>query len=470
MHLDSVKRKTEELAKKYNYSAFMYTEYPHKSFWSREFNGEDARSVLLGAFVRRKDMPLLLYIHIPFCQTRCFYCTCHTIITQDYTAVESYLSFLFMEIDLLHSLFSKNASIPNFCEVHIGGGSPTILNKRDFDRLIEKINLIADIKKLNQFSIEIDPRKINREDLKYYHSKGINRVSFGIQDFNLDVQKAVNRVQPPCVIEDLLTPETRKYFSKGINFDIICGLPWQTKESIRETFERIVKISPERICFNHLHYSPKFAGHQVLMFDGKNGRPHRLPDLYDKKILFLEALEILLSNGYLRLGYDHFAKSRDEVAKAMQKNKMRWNALGVTSGAYSDALGIGLSSWSTIGDSYFQNFLDLPDYKAAVRQGRFPVYRGHRLSRDDMVRRDIIQRLRNFFFLGFRDVEKKYGLSFKEYFKDELSALSQFVKDGILELSDSSIAIMRPGEQFANLVCRIFDKYINRTAEAGQNE
>jgi oxygen-independent coproporphyrinogen-3 oxidase len=383
-------------------------------------------------------------------------------ITNDYERIKNYLDFLFLEIDLFCKFFEENSIIPNFTEIHIGGGSPTILQEKEFGQLLEKLQLIVDLKNLSEFSIEIDPREVNIEKIKFYHTKGIDRISFGIQDFDPDVQKAINRVQPPELVEKLLTPEVRKRFEKGINFDIICGLPLQSQESIRRTFERIVKISPDRICFNYLHYSPKFYKHQMIMIDARNGRPTKLPDVYERKMIFTEALNILLKNGYVRTGYDHFAKPDDEVAKAMKNKTMHWNALGVTSGRYSDVIGIGPHSWSTIGNYYSQNVYELPLYEAAVTKGRFPIYRGYKLNKDDIIRREVIQALRNFFFLDFNDVEKKYNIDFKKYFKEEIVSLAEFIKDGIAELSDKAITITELGQQFTNIVCMNFDSYIKK--------
>ena len=451
------------LAKKYNHDAFMYVEYPHKSFWSEKFNERDFKAGLRSLFLKDKNAPLMLYVHIPYCKRQCFYCTCHTMITNDYERIKNYLNLLFLEIDLFRKFFEENSIIPNFTEVHLGGGSPTILQEKEFGQLIEKLQSIVDIKKLSEFSIEIDPREVNIEKIKFYHSRGIDRLSFGIQDFDLDVQKAINRVQPPELIEKLLTPEVRKLFKKGINFDIICGLPLQSRESIRRTFEKIVKISPDRICFNYLHFSPKFAKHQMIMFDGRDGRPSEVPNLYTRKMLFTEVLNILVSSGYVRTGYDHFAKPDDEVAKAMRNKTMRWNALGVTAGRYSDVIGIGPHSYSTIGNYYSQNVYELPVYEAAVTKGRFPIYRGYKLNKDDMIRREVIQALRNFFFIDFKDIEKKYDIDFRKYFKKEIISLAEFVKDGIAELSDEKITITELGQQFTNVVCMNFDAYLEKT-------
>ena len=291
------------LAEKYTNDLLFYTEYPHKSCWRQKKDDKDFRVGLKNLFSVDENVPLMLYLHIPYCRQQCFYCTCYTMIASDYELVKNYLTLLFKEIDLLRAFFKEYSIVPNFTEVHIGGGSPDFLRKEEFDQLIDKIGTIANIGDLSEFSIEVDPRQATLKLLEYYHAKGIDRLSFGIQDFDPDVQKAINRIQPAEMVEKLLIPKIREYFPKGVNFDILCGLPLQTVESIRRTFETIIKLSPDRICFNYLHYAPKFAKHQMLMIDGKNGRPTRLPDLYERKMIFTQALDLLLAHGYVRTGY-----------------------------------------------------------------------------------------------------------------------------------------------------------------------
>lgn len=448
------------LIRKYGYNAFMYIEYPHKRYWSEEFNDPDFRIALEELFAGDKNVPLLLYVHMPYCQKQCYFCTCHVEITKDYEMVKNYLNVLYREIDLFLSFFDQRSIRPNFREIHLGGGSPTYIYEEEFNELIEKLGSLVDISGLNEFSIEIDPRRVKRDRLKYYHEKGINRISFGVQDFDLDVQRAVNRVQPAKLTENLLTGEIRKCFKHGINFDIICGLPRQTRETMRRTMQKVVEMSPDRICLNYLDYAPKFAPHQLLMPKAE------IPDVYERKVLFLEALEILLGNGYVRTGYDHFAKPTDDVARAMENRTMQWNSLGYTPGRCVDMIGIGVHSYSRVGPDYYsQNVYELESYEAAVARGEFPIYRGHKLNRDDVIRRDIIQQLRSYFRIRYQDVEKKYGIRFREYFKKEETVLEEFARDGIVELSDGGITITELGRQFANLACRSFDKYIRERVE-----
>ncbi|MEW6558264.1 MAG: oxygen-independent coproporphyrinogen III oxidase [Elusimicrobiota bacterium] len=443
------------LIKKYDVSsAFMYGEYPHKNFWSKKFNDTDFRIALKSVFSYRKDIPLLLYVHIPFCRRRCFYCTCRTFVTNDYERVKDYLNYLYREIDLYHEFFDKNSVMPNFREIHFGGGSPTILYRKEFDQLIEKLQPIVNIKNLDEFTIEIDPRVTTKEDLLYYHLKGINRISLGIQDFDPEVQKAVNRIQPLELTENLLIPDIRKKF-KSVNFDIICGLPKQTRESFRKTIDSVIKLSPDRICLLYLIMSPEFSQHQKLMKESE------LPNAYERTMFFVESHQRLINNGYIDIGVDHFAKPTDDVAKGLKNKTLFWSGLGYTPGRYHDIIGIGTSSASRITDYYYaHNIYAIPDYETSITNSKFPIFRGYKLNDDDVLRRNIIHDLRTYFSLNCRDIEQKYSIEFKKYFKEEKTALEEFAKDSIIELSDDTITITETGKHFAPLVCKVFDKFI----------
>lgn len=456
--MDSAREINRELAERYDTSAFMYVEYPHKSFWSREFSEDDLKAGLFDLFVGRRD-PVLLYVHMPYCQKQCLFCTCHVLITSEYERVRAYLDVLYQEIELYRRQFKEWGVRPQFKEIHLGGGSPTFLNEEDFQEMVRRLGTIADVANLDEFSIEIDPRRVKQDRMRFYHRMGINRISFGIQDFDPKVQKAVDRLQPAFLTERLLTPDIRALFPNGVNFDIICGLPHQTVESIRATMETVAAMNPDRVCLNYLDYSPqtvRFAPHQLLMPD------EAIPRGYERKRLFLAAREVLERSGYLRTGYDHFAKPADGVGKAMKEKKMIWNSLGVTPGRCVDLLGIGVHSYSRLGPRFYaQSTYDLGEYERMVLAGHFPVFRGYQLSDDDVLRREVIHALRSYFFVSFQEIEQKFSMVFAEYFRDEIAALSGFVQDGLVEVSPESIKITELGQQFANLVCRAFDRYVS---------
>lgn len=423
--------KATEIQKKYGTTAFMYTEYPHKRFWEKGVEPE------LGG-----DTPSMLYIHIPYCTQLCYFCTCHIEITNNYDKVKTYLEVLYKEIDLL-AKFKFNIK-----EVHLGGGSPTILNKDEFDELIKNLRKLVNIDFLDEFSIEIDPRRVSQEEMVHYANNGINRVSFGVQDFDEEVQEKVNRFQPAKLIEDLITPQIREHFSHGVNFDIICGLPRQTVTTMGDTCLEILRLKPDRICLNYLHYSPEMAKHQILMGE--------LPDFTLRKELFTTALKILVTGGYVRTGYDHFALPADGNAKALKEGKVGWNSLGTNPGNVKDTIGVGVSSIGSIGNTYYQNFYEVADYREAIEAGKLPIFRGHTLTEDELLRRDIIQTLRSYFHVDLN--------GFKHYFTKELKMLEEFEADGLVKVDDTKIKVLEP--EYTNLVCRVFDKFYEGEGKA----
>lgn len=444
----------EDLIRKYDIYAFDYIEYPHKSFWSKRFNGEDLKVGLTELFLFGKNPPLVLYVHIPFCQQMCLFCICHFLITHDYEKIKSYLKLLYQELDLFREFFKTHSITPNFKELYLGGGSPTYLREEEFCELKERLSTVVDFDNLSEFNIEIDPRRVDAERMRFYRRQGINRISFGVQDFDLDVQKAINRVQPPELLQRILTPEVREGFG-SVNFDILCGLPRQTTSTMRRTLDKVIELSPDRISFCFVYYDPKHAPHQVAM-----GRHGPLPNFRQRKEIFEDAVQVLLDRGYVRTGFEHFAKPTDEVARAVEKKTVEYNSLGATSGRCRYLIGLGLHSYSRVGENYYsQNVYEIPEYEAALRERKFPILRGYQLNQDDVIRRDIIQKLRSLFVVDTEEMEKKYNIDFEAYFGAEQVVLKEFARDGMLELKGPTIALTELGKNFSNLVCRIFDKY-----------
>ncbi len=446
------------LSRKYEGDCFWYTEYPHKSFWSTNFGDYQYRQALRSLFSYKKDPPILLYLHIPFCQQMCYFCICHFHITHNYERVKNYLVLLYGEMNLLKEFLKSEGVIPNFQEVYLGGGSPTYLQETEFDQLLGYLETLAPVANLREFAIEIDPRRVNKERMRFYHSRGINRVSFGIQDFDPAVQEAVNRIQPASLIENLLSPEIRTLFRNGINFDIICGLPRQTADSFSRTIEKVIFFNPDRVSLTYITYSPETARHQRIMT-----QRGPLPDLCQKKEFYLIALDLLTRHGYIRSGYDHFAKKTDAVGQAREQKKMIWNSFGFTPGICSDIIGLGEHSYGTLGPHYYsQNFYETEKYAAALNRGEFPAFRGHHLNQDDIIRRNIIHQLRGYFEITVADLEREYQIDFAQYFEREIGDLKELVKDGLVEYDGRKIMVTEPGKQFANLICSRFDSYLRK--------
>lgn len=429
-----------------------YVEYPHKDQWKFDFHPSDFSHALKSLF---SSPSALLYLHMPYCHTQCNFCNCKTIISLDYGKVKSYLEFLMRELDLYSNFCTNNGITSNIREIHMGGGSPTYINEDHFAELKAKIESLVNFKNLNEYSIEIDPRRIGPERMLFYKSMGINRLSFGIQDFDPIVQKAINRIQPDSLIKRLLIPEIRNLFGKGINFDIMCGLPEQTRETFKRTIDKVLEFSPDRVSLLSMGLVPKFSPHQLLM------PLNKIPNYYQTKLMFADAMSALRENGYIRTGYEHFAKPQDEVVSARNQKTMGWNGLGCTPGRYLSVLGLGISALSTFDSGYYaQNIYELDNWKDRLSKNSFPTYRFYGLTPDDILRRHIIQTLRTYFCLNLNDLNREFNIEFDQYFSNEISRLRLFAEDGMVELNDSSIQITEFGTLFTDVIAGIFDAYV----------
>ena len=439
---------------KYNTELYsMYVEYPHKSLWSSCGDDANYRKTLRELLKGERRVPILLYVHIPFCPRLCYFCSCHTYATKDYGRVRRYLDLLFKEMELLAGFLAEHNLRPDVREIHLGGGSPTMLLPEDFDRLLRRLGNLADMRHLDELAMEIDPRYVSRDHLLYYRDRGVNRISFGVQDFDPDVQEAVGRVQPPELLEKLLTPDIRQLFS-SINFDVMWGLPRQTRKTFRETIETVLRFSPDRISLLLLHYAPEVKKNQQMM------KASQFPGHEERTALFLDAVRTLTEEGYVRVGFDHFAKPTDAVAAALKNGEICWNSLGYTPGRYVDVLGIGTGSSSRLTNHYYsQNVYDQKVYEESLENGRFPLLREYELTSDDVVRRDIMHRLRSYFRVDRQEIEDRHGISFNGTFAPELESLRPFIEDGLIADDGRSIEMTEQGKLFTTLVCRVFDKY-----------
>lgn len=445
--------RAKAIFKKYKIKKIVwYPDYPEKVHWTKPFSPSDFEEGLLDFYSQPAS---LLYVHMPYCPRQCLFCNCKTIISLDYNNVENYLEWLYKEIKMHVDFCSRKGLEPHISEIHLGGGSPSYLKEEDFRIYMHNIRTLADVDNLKEISVEIDPRHVKPNEMAFYHSMGINRISFGIQDFNEEVQIDVDRMQPDFLIARLLTPEIRGLFPNGVNFDIMCGLPKQTRESFNDTLDKVIQLSPDRISLLTMNMTPETAPHQLKMSVDK------IPDALTAKIYLLDAIEKFTSNGYVRTGFDHFAKPEDSVAKAQQKGTMRWGSFGCTAGRYQDFLGIGTSSFSRLGARHSaQNVYSLDVWKQMISEGKFPILRGHNQSNDDIIRRDVTQRLRAYPSIKYEDVSTQHGIDFKTYFARELERLSFLVEDGLVELYADGFEMTDFGTLFADFIAEEFDAYV----------
>ncbi|MHA1598897.1 MAG: oxygen-independent coproporphyrinogen III oxidase [Alphaproteobacteria bacterium] len=445
----------ERLIRKYgDRQGSFYTFYPMNGLWKEEAGASAYLDAIDELIETRPDAPLSLYLHFPFCMKQCLFCHCFTVISGDQDDHGKFIDYMLKELNILRQHFDKRGFKPKFSDFHFGGGSPSIIGEDDFLRIWDVLKPLIGPENLQDCSIEIDPRyNMTVERLRFYHRLGFDRISFGVQDFNGRVGKIINRVNPPEMLEGLLTDEVRAMF-KSINFDLIYGLPSQTTEDFKQTVQDAIRLNPDRLAVYVLGHRPDIYRHQ----DGLE-KYHRADSL-EASGMFVDAVNEFLDNGYEFIGIDHMAKTDDELAIAKRQGTLFRNAIGYTPGRSSDIIAIGPSAMSIIGHHYFQNYYTLPSYYEALDRDELPVVRGFIASEDDVLRREII-----FDFLLYEKIDKakfrdEYGVDdFDTYFAPELQELTEFVEDGLVEIDENEIRITDIGRFYQRQVCKVFDLY-----------
>jgi oxygen-independent coproporphyrinogen-3 oxidase len=437
-----------QLIRRYDKAGPRYTSYPTAVAFTT-FTEEAYKA---HAYLSNEDpipLPLSLYFHIPFCDTICFYCACNKIATKDRSLSERYLRYLFKEIEMQAALYDPDRQVE---QLHWGGGTPTFLNHAEMRALMAKTRQHFRLYDNDEgdYSIEIDPRSVTAETIQVLREIGFNRFSLGVQDVNERVQIAVNRVQPieqtKAVIE-----ACRQYGAKSISVDLIYGLPFQSVESFRETLDTILELSPDRLSiFNYAHLPHLFKPQRRI-------NEADLPSADTKLQIMQLAVEHLTAQGYVYIGMDHFAKPDDELALAQANGTLHRNFQGYTTHADCDLVAMGVSSISSVAESYSQNAKTLDEYYAALDKDEFPVIRGITLNEDDVIRREVIQQLACHFQLNFADIAKQFNLNFADYFAQELSDLVNMAKDGLLSLDADGLVVTPRGRFLIRNICMVFD-------------
>jgi oxygen-independent coproporphyrinogen III oxidase len=426
-----------------------YSTFPSPGLWEERYAARDFEVALLDTIKGTENLPLQLYVHFPYCVKQCLFCQCYQLVTQSEKKMSVMVEYLNREIDLLFSFFRRNAVEPNVIEVHLGGGSPSYLTIEMFDTLVDKIESFIDLSKVREFAIEIDPRTVDREKIRHFHKRGINRISFGIQDFDPRVQEVINRVQSVEMIEELL--EERHLF-KGVNFDLIYGMPEQTLISLMKTLDTVVRLSPDRIAFSILGHRPDVFKHNRKI------DASAFPTLLERAMMWEKALPYFLANGYERVGMDHFAKPGDELALAQKTATVYRNLMGYSPGRFEDTLAVGPSGMTRIGNYYFGSVYEIPNYCQKIDNNLFPVFRGFYLEPDMRIRRDVMNLIMLYQKVDFNIIENKYKIDFNEYFKAELQKLQEFVALEVLELTDTCFRTSPSlGYYFLRHFCKVFD-------------
>lgn len=439
-----------DLINRYDKSGPRYTSYPtalelHEGFGDVEYRQHVAKSNAAGG-------PLSLYFHIPFCDTVCFYCACNKIITKNRAHSAPYLDNLCNEIAMQGDLFDHNRQVN---QLHWGGGTPTFLNYEQMKRLMDAtrqhFNLRDDDK--GEYSIEVDPRETNDRTIAQLRELGFNRVSLGLQDFDPDVQKAVNRLQSKEQTFAVLEAARKEGF-RSTNIDLIYGLPLQTEQTFATTLDQVLAYAPDRFSiFNYAHMPSRF----------KTQRQINEVDLPTPAVK-LEILQMvgkkLTDAGYVYIGMDHFAKPDDELAVAQREGKLYRNFQGYSTHSDCDLVGLGVTSIGRVGDAYIQNYKELDEYDNAIAQGKLPVFRGVELDEDDKLRRAVITQLICHFDLTFSHIEQEFGIVFADYFAPELANIKLMENDGLLSMTATGIQVESAGRLLIRNICMVFDKYL----------
>lgn len=441
------------LIQKYNQSGPRYTSYPTALEFHENYTEQDFEA----AAKRYQNRPLSLYVHIPFCHQLCYFCACNKVITRHQHKADIYLDYLEKEIISRAQLF-KHRTVT---QIHWGGGTPTYLSEAQSARLMAMLKANFTIAENAEISIEIDPRQIELSMLDHLRSLGFNRMSMGVQDFNKDVQKAVNREQDEEFIHDMLE-RARALGFESTNLDLIYGLPLQTVESFMFTLEKVIALNPDRLSvFNYAHLPSRVPGQAKI-------KEHQLPAPETKLTILQKTIETLGNAGYKFIGMDHFAKPHDELAVAQEQGVLHRNFQGYTTQEECDLLGLGVSSISLLGDTYAQNEKDLKIYYALVEEQGHALYKGLALTQEDCLRRDVIKQLICNFKLDFALLEAQYGIQFTTYFAEDLALLKPLMDDELIKLTDTGLQVSPKGRLLIRNICMCFDTYSREAAKRQQ--
>ena len=442
----------KDLIRRYDTFGPRYTSYPTAVQFTTDFNLDDYLGGVKHSNEDPIPSPLSLYLHIPFCDTICYYCGCSKVITKDKSKATHYIDLLKQEIKLQGALFAKDRIVT---QIHWGGGTPTFLSDKEIYEIIECIRDNFNVPPDNEveFGIEVDPRTVDQLRLKNLNNLGFNRISFGVQDFDSSVQKAVNRVQSNEQIKQHII-DSRKLHYQSINIDLMYGLPKQSVHSFSKTLDTTIELSPDRIAiYNYAHLPEMFKPQRRISED-------ELPSAEEKLNILQLCIDKLQNAGYVYIGMDHFAKASDDLVKAQQEGSLHRNFQGYSTHADCDMIAMGITAISRIGDNYSQNVRTIDEYESYLKQNKIPVFRGIELENDDILRREIINQLMCNNSLDIKKLEKKWNINFKKYFKSSLENLQKMADDGLLNIEKTKLTVTTSGRLLARSICMQFDRYL----------
>jgi oxygen-independent coproporphyrinogen-3 oxidase len=445
-----------ELMRRYDREGPRYTSYPTALQFREDLNPDAYQRAAAASAGARDGSPLSIYLHVPFCQSPCFYCGCNKIVTRELHRAEDYVGDLIAEIALRSAFFDSGREVE---QLHFGGGTPTYLTPAQLSRVLGELGrhfrLIGAPSR--DYSIEIDPRTVDDEYLERLTQYGFNRISLGVQDFDVGVQAAINRTQPAALVARLLG-RARELGLRSINFDLIYGLPRQSLTTFGATLDEVIGMRPDRLAvYGYAHMPRLFKGQRQI-------KTADLPDARLRLSLLQLAVEKLTAAGYVYIGMDHFALPDDSLARAQREGTLHRSFQGYTTHASRDLVSFGVSAIGQVGTLYIQNHKQLPQYQEAVRRRVLPAQRGVTMTVDDILRRDVIQQLMCHGDVDFASTEARHGIRFAERFRDELDRMQVLVADGLVVCEPGRIRLTAAGRMLMRNVAMLFDAYARPAA------
>jgi len=444
-----------DLIRKYDRTGPRYTSYPTADRFTEAFTAEHLVNALLNRDAEGAPQPLSLYVHVPFCNTICYYCACNKVVTKDHGRSAKYIRYLGKEVAILSALVNSQAPVK---QLHWGGGTPTFLSADEMTLLMRVLRDNFTFDHDAELSIEIDPRTVTGAKIALLAELGFNRMSLGVQDFDPDVQKAVNRIQSEAETRAVLDA-ARAIGFRSLNVDLIYGLPRQSLSGFDVTLDKVLRGTPDRIALYSYAHVPQLFKPQRRISESELPSP-------DTKLAILErAIEKLTGAGYVHIGMDHFARPDDELAIAQREGKLQRNFQGYSTHPDCDLLAFGISAIGKVGTTYSQNVRTLDDYYDRLDAEGLPCFRGWQLSADDLLRREVIQALMCQFSVSFKQVEDANAIAFHEYFATELGALKPLAEDGLIEIASDAITVTPRGRLLVRSVAMVFDRYLREQRE-----
>lgn len=443
-----------DLMRRYDREGPRYTSYPTAVQFREGLDERAYEAAAAGSPGALAASPLSLYLHIPFCRSPCFYCGCNKIITRQMALADTYVAHLITEISLRSGYFAESRAVE---QLHFGGGTPTYLS---IDRLGAVVDALDRFFRLTDdpgrdYSIEIDPRTVDRDYLAGLARLGFNRISIGVQEFDHAVQQAINRIQPASMVAELLD-ESRRLGFRSVNFDLIYGLPRQTVATFSATLDEVIAMRPDRLAvYGYAHMPHLFKAQNQI--DATT-----LPDAAARLALLQTAIAKLTEAGYVYVGMDHFALPEDGLARAQRDGTLHRSFQGYTTHASRDLVSFGVSAIGQVGNLYVQNEKSLGPYMEALTQGRLPMRRGVERSAGDVLRADVIQQIMCHGRIDVRGTERRFGIDFRDYFAADLRRLAPLEQDRLVDCTDGEIALTARGRLLMRNVAMTFDEYLHR--------